>query len=675
MENTDNSLMDIEDNNIINTDETNESDNLDLNMNIEKMDIDIDREDDYFLWISHGETITTEYYRFETVTRIPKLLFYTTHGRFLSANIANLNSYLQCDPKLAYNNLLRDIPPFEVANDYFLGVREKIVGEIINDQYYSICLPPLLYGVNNYNKEHPQLIGVMGLYHFKVNNSNKEMRLVEKIMNWNDIDREINKNPNKVTSLTYSKIEGFIKKYINKYNLRYKLMNEEKKVMNDLPINIDLCSLGIFTCRSFSENYSKQSSSLETSPIDVYKFKNIIDFTRPEKFNEIQMNDNGCLILLGFNFDKNKMEEKISKWEGPLAKIEYQGCAFNILNFYNFMDDEISRSLAVCLPSTGTSIFSFIDYLNNIIIKQNRRIFKYLVLRLTLSKLWDFFIQCKLDKTLIPFNFIPVKLYREDITSDNKKSFVGHFVSFWYNGDNDKLYLIDPQQQYYITDTDIDKYMNDYGFQYVDIVIASEVNISQQNCNNKLLELVRNLLNTGDISVNLRPDELLWGGDIAALPQKKQIITQLEQEKEDISQITKENIEQKIIKPEQKQEQEEEVIKESILEKDIFKQVIELTKLLINNQQIEEISYEEFSEKVPEDELFKYVKINNINEIGKLNNNTISSGGKNKKTRRKKNIYYKKNSYKKYSKKRENKNKQTIKRNNYKSKKYTIKNL
>jgi hypothetical protein len=123
-------------------DNTSDTDDLDLDINMELengnededtsiMDVEKEIELDYFLWISHGETITTEYYRFETVTRIPKLLFYTTHGRFLTANVVNLNSYLQCDPKLAYNNLLRDMPPFEIANDYYLGVREKIVGEII----------------------------------------------------------------------------------------------------------------------------------------------------------------------------------------------------------------------------------------------------------------------------------------------------------------------------------------------------------------------------------------------------------------------------------------------------------------------------------------------------------------------------------------------------------------
>jgi hypothetical protein len=663
MENTDNSLMEIDDDNNINTDDTIEIDNLDLNTNVntennnEKMDVVVDREEDYFLWISHGETITTEYYRFETVTRIPKLLFYTTHGRFLMADVANLNSYLQCDPKLAYNNLLRNIPPFEIANDYYLGVREQIVGEIINDHYYSICLPPLLYGVDEYNKEQPKLIGVMGLYHFRVNNSNKEMRLIEKVMNWSDIDKELSINPNKRTYLTYSKIEGYIKSYINKFNLRYRLMNKEKQLLSELPINIDFCSLGIFTCRSFSEKYSKEGSSLETSPIDVYKFKNLVDFTRPEKFNQIQMNDSGCLNLLSFKFDKNKMQEQISKWEGPLVKIEYQGCAFNILNFYNLMNDELSRSLAVCLPSTGTSIFSFVDYLNSIMIKEHKLIFKYLVLRLTIPKLWDFFIQCKLDETLIPYTFIPVKLYKEDITLDNKKSLVGHFLSFWYNSDENKLYLIDPQQQYYITDTDIDKYINTYGFKYADIIIASASNTYPIDCNNKLLELIKKLLNTGDISVNLRPDELLWGGDINILPQKKQLITQLEQDQEkDITTITKDNIDKKIIQPEIQEQKEQEI---SSLEKDISNQVVQLTKLLLENEQIKEISFEEFSEKVPEDELFKYIKINN---------NSIPSGGKSKKNiRNTKKIRQRKNNKKKYSNKKIQKNrfKKTFKINNH----------
>jgi hypothetical protein len=654
----DNSQMDIELDEDQDQDQDFEMNTNDNNDNNISMDVELPYERDYFLWISHGETITENYYRFETVTRIPKLLFYTTHGRFLAANISNLNSYLQCDAKLAYTNLLRYVPPFEVTNDYYLGVRENIVGKIINDTYYSIALPPLLYNVAPYNAEYYGMINVMGLYHFRINDDEKEMKLIEKVMDWRDIDREITVDTNKRTYLTYSKIESFIKNYVNKYNERYDAIILSNKMNNDHKINIDICSLGIFTCRSFSDKYTTEKTSNESSPVDVYKFKNQMDFTRPERFNEISMNDDVCLEIVGFNIDENTLKGKMINWKGPLAEIQYQGCAFNILNFYNILDDELSRSLAVCLPATGTSIFSFIDYLNYEIIKTHKRSLKYLVLRFTIDGLWDFLNECISSGILLSNTWFPIKLYRENLAENNKKSLVGHFVSLWFNINDKKVYLIDPQAQIFITEkNDIQEYMQKFGFQFADIILMSDVNPSGQ-CNDGLKTIIQKMVTSGETSVNLRPTELLWGGErltqIDSMSIKPRIF---------IDNLLKED-NNKLLVPNKDMDLKQDIdtnkkiisIKE--LENSIDTQINNVLKDLLESEQINAVSFQEFSKNFPEDELFKLIKMDEANKQSITEKNI--NGGKTLKKQKSR------HHNKKFSRKRNYKKrglKKTIKRN------------
>lgn len=600
--------MDVEIN--TNIDENvNENVNEDINeKNNLNMDIETPYERDYFLWISHGTTITDNYYRFETVTRIPKLLFYTTHGRFLTADVTNLTSYIHCDPKLSYSNLLKYIPPFEVVDPSNLGVRENIIGEIINETYYAISLPPLLYSVNTYNAEHPPFVNVIGLYHFRINEDEKEMRLVEKVLGWYDIEREININPNKVNYLTYSKIEGFIKGYVTRYNERYdNQLTPLKK--GDHKISIDICSLGIFTCRSFSPSYSSKVSTLETSPADVYVYKNISDFTKPEKFNEIITGDSGCLEMLGFDILEEEVLNKISEWEGALAEIEYQGCAFNVLNFYGVLDEEISRSLAVCIPATGTSIFSFVDYLNHEIIKRHKRILKYLVLRFTIQGLFDFLEECVNTGVLTTSMWIPIKLYKEDVTENNKKNLVGHFVSLWFNPKEKLFHLIDPQAELYISlNADKKKYMETRGFQFADIVVMTDVNPSKP-CDNKLLSIVTGLINNNTTSVHLRPDELLWGGERATkFDEDKPLLINENLVKEDKSLVINDN---RMMNKEKEIQNQSQSQSQNISEEELNKQINDILKRLLETEQIEAVSFQEFSEKFPEDELYKLVKMDN----------------------------------------------------------------
>ena len=648
------------------------STNSDFDTSNSNMEIDIPYERDFFLWISHGSTITDNYYRFETVTRIPKILFYTTHGRFLVANASDIASYIYCDPKMSYENLLRYVPPFEVADSYYLGVRENIVGQVINDTYYSIALPPLLYSVNTYNAEYQPFINIMGLYHFRINEDDKEMRLIEKVMGWHDIEIEMFVNPSKTTFLTYSKIEGFIKDYTTRYNDRFDTFDQSIIPRNEHKINIDLCSLGIFTCRSFLNTYTSQMSNRESSPVDVYVYKNLTDFTRPANFNQITMNDSGCLELLGFEISKEIILDKMAGWKGSLAEIQYQGCAFNVLNFYNVIDDEIARSLAVCIPATGTSIFSFVDYVNHEIIKKHKRILKYLVLRFTIDSLFNFLDECIQYDVLRVSSWIPIKLYKEDISANNKKNLVGHFISLWFEETEKRFHLLDPQAEIYLSsNSEIKYYMQNHSFQFADSIIMSDANPSRQ-CDNILQGIVSNFINIQETSVHLRPDELLWGGERAT--------------NVDDTAIKPISISDNFLKDDKKIMVNEDTYKNKdkqidvtqgkiiLSEKEIDKQINNVLKILLENEQITEIPYEEFSKNIPEDALFNFVKMDNndtnaipvnpvLNDTNPVSTNIL--GGK---TQKKQKSYNRK-----YSKKIKNNNtKKTIKnRHSFKKHKKT----
>jgi hypothetical protein len=49
-------------------------------------------------------------------------------------------------------------------------------------------------------------------------------------------------------------------------------------------------------------------------------------------------------------------------WQA-LATITHQGCALNVLSYYNIIHENIARGQVVCLTPKGTSIFTIVDYI------------------------------------------------------------------------------------------------------------------------------------------------------------------------------------------------------------------------------------------------------------------------------------------------------------------------
>ena len=125
----------------------------------------------------------------------------------------------------------------------------------------------------------------------------------------------------------------------------------KKKKISDL----NTVNIGFFTCKIMIDRYIKEYSEL---PFDIHEETvqpaNIINFE--EVGEPIQ-----CSILRIFVTDSWIFKED---WQA-LAGLKHQGCALNVLSFYDLMSQPKARQRAVCLTLKGTSIFRIIDYINN----------------------------------------------------------------------------------------------------------------------------------------------------------------------------------------------------------------------------------------------------------------------------------------------------------------------
>jgi hypothetical protein len=157
--------------------------------------------------------------------------------------------------------------------------------------------------------------------------------------------------------------------------------------------------------------------------------------------------------IIPFYIYNNNIDEFIHNWKGALAKIKHQGCALNLLNFYNLMDAEKSRTQIVCLSIKGTSIFKFMDYINEI---SNQNIQNAVIIRFKMEKLTQllFNINYYFQANNIHNCVVFIKIYLTD-TFINKKtnkeevSDRGHFISFYFTNKN--IILLDPQASIQVT--------------------------------------------------------------------------------------------------------------------------------------------------------------------------------------------------------------------------------
>ena len=437
-----------------------------------------DNTDAYFLFVCHGTTIyNNESNLFSYNSKINNDLFvksvdfYVDNARILLTQINSIYKFII--------NPLKNLQDIQTAIKYSKENQYP-------DENNNIWLPPIVFSTSE--NDDTEFKNVIGLYLFTNNNYTK-------IWNWNNIN-EMSTN----TFITYSQIFQEIKKQMLNYN------------------TIKNIHLFIFCCRNYDiipGLRRNQIYDVNYHPEIINKYVpdfSIKKYEEPNKYIEVYDDINQILpFYLPFDFDFNI--EKVSGWT-PLLNINHQGCALNVLSFYNIIPYGEGKTKVTCLTLKGTSIFKFIDYLDKTYFDS----FYFYVVRFKINQLIPFLIK-SLNYITTP-NIVFVKMYTEDYVDINKtkESDVGHFISFYYKNNN--IYLIDPQKKIIINEI-VNKLDKPYNFElsieereYInylkkitvfDVVFAKSLTT---NINNNFLE-------SFSYRIRKRPETIIYGGNIS----------------------------------------------------------------------------------------------------------------------------------------------------------------
>lgn len=408
----------------------------------------------FFLWVSHGVTVSplatsNENYN----SKIPRFVYYVEHGlpQYPTSLFPHNLLAMQKPPNNPpLSNFPSDFSYFYYGSD----VRENVGG--------NVRIPPLIYSLD------PDPLGIVaavsGLYYFKLSkhfDTQHEMAqysLVsyDRIFLHNDLVKLYGN-----TTITLSNIEKNILDYCKIHNIS----------------NLNTVNIGLFSCKLILEEYKKEYLD---EPLDIHEESvqpaNIINFE--EYYTQIKSS------LLTIVISNNPFSKP--NWQA-LAGLTHQGCALNVLSFYDLMSTPKARQRAVCLTLKGTSIFRIIDYINY-------------YLSITVGETMNFFV-CRtlIDRGLSLINafmnsyrpgnnyVIIFKIYKDMVNPSKPDEFseIGHTLSVAFNIIDGKIWIIDPQLRFSealstsSNDELYQKVITNYGsdFKFVDIIFyASPIN-------------------------------------------------------------------------------------------------------------------------------------------------------------------------------------------------------
>jgi hypothetical protein len=452
---------------------------------------------DFYLWVTHGENVSSIQNFYPIETKFQSLIFYSKPFQFiLDEELILMFTQRPC------KMLTGTCPIIPIENGY---------------KKYAY-LAPLVFNLSKDDSEYIQKM--MGLYYFRLKKTANQLisatpqRLFveighvedecvivksEKILKYEDIYNLYNYD-----NITYSSI--------------FKHVIDHTKSIGVSP---DSVMLGIFSCQAKTQKY-----------IDDYNqtnITNLIPMHVDTSFPHAEIIPNPSFTLENVKTHANNIyiipttfapvnSPNVTSWSGALAGIKSQGCALNIFNFYGIIDTATAREQAVCLTVKGTSIFRVVDIINSLFIKsgiQNA----YIILR------------CKLDYgCTILFNYVNYmknigaflnnvlvfKLYKERL-QNGKYSQIGHTVSIY--GMNNKIYYIDPQNSILHDISELDNVgllsfiQNLYGiniFKFMDIIFFSS--ITPPTTNSKYYSLYELLNTQPDTDVIERTEDINYGG-------------------------------------------------------------------------------------------------------------------------------------------------------------------
>lgn len=439
---------------------------------------------DYYLIVIHGLSVERGETYFNMRINSNRINFFASHGSTIHFNkfpvlnnispfiINTNNTYSRNDEY--FNNLYNIIK-------YFSGISHQVGTEqnidtitIFPDEELNVFkMPPMVFRVNEDDATNEKSV-LIGIYKYSITNPNTYVQVfsIQQLYNYS---RRINQ----YGLLTYRDIIDIIFD-LNGRNKDYRY------------------NLGFFCCRDLTSDLN----NFYNTPIFINTYRSLFNpiekiYPKLRKGGNILDSETDGLTgyFLPLYICTPFHNTNLKRWERILGQRQ-QGCALNVLTYYNFMIEPFARQGVSCLNREGTSIFRIIDYLHVYLTNRNplspRPIYadkitndsideiglintwlgmtinhttypngflpqslpidtKYTVLRLPIVQFTE-----KIDEILKciyllrkPCNFVTIIKFYNDRLKNGKIIMAGHTVSFLFQLDERTgtgyVFLVDPQ--------------------------------------------------------------------------------------------------------------------------------------------------------------------------------------------------------------------------------------
>ena len=409
----------------------------------------------FFLCVSHGTNVSDDsaYYYIPFETKFNYLVMYSH---------PTLDDSLQ-----TFENLFNYPCTLITGSCPFLPITKP-------NGKKEVYLPPLLFAVSEHDT--PELMAAMGVYHLQIKKNDFQNCEFVSIEHIHDV---------------HYLLEMFGSRQFFTYSSMFKLVETYCKARN-LPL--DEISLGILSCQSQFGKYLDKNTI--KNDIKTFVPKLLID-KRPNYRLESSISSTRKFKIFSYPYEGDVTKE----WKA-LGTIMTQGCAINVLSFYDILPENEARQRVSCLPITGTSIFKLLDYLYIALEKvYEMSYFKtFMIVRYALQPGIKMLFKM-MSEYLFVNGVVIFKLYDSKMQNETTKySHMGHTISIYINYNEKEAFLIDPQISLntpVINEEGLLKTINDTypSKQYIDIIffenetyvdktineIHSEINIEEED--------------------------------------------------------------------------------------------------------------------------------------------------------------------------------------------------